>query len=198
MLKKTTAEEFYDAIASDYDEILESDKCDARHVNEAVKIFHRYNHHQGNILDIGCGTGMLSQLLEGNFEYTGIDISNEMLNIASKRGYQTICKPLEIALAEVDTDSYDFVFCLSSLLCIEDVGAAIIHMRRIARKTILISLDEVSQEFIQKYVIPVFDHSQFPIEDAVEDYFIAGWTSPTIDMSVQTRMIYIEQNNHLK
>ncbi|NES76175.1 MULTISPECIES: class I SAM-dependent methyltransferase [unclassified Okeania] len=198
MLKKTTAEEFYDAIASDYDDILESDKCDARHVNEAVKIFHRYNHHQGNILDIGCGTGMLSQLLEGNFEYTGIDISNEMLNIASKRGYQTICKPLEIALAEVDTDSYDFVFCLSSLLCIEDVGAAIIHMRRIARKTILISLDEVSQEFIQKYVIPVFDHSQFPIEDAVEDYFIAGWTSPTIDMSVQTRMIYIEQNNHLK
>ena len=68
-------------------------------------------------------------------------------------------------------------------------------MRRIARKTILISLDETTEEYIQKFVVPVYDHSKIPIEDSIEDYFIRGWTSPTLGISIQTRMIYIEQKN---
>ena len=195
MKQRISPQEFYNNMAADYDAVLEDPNCNAQHVNEAVKIFNRYDHHQGNVLDIGCGTGNLSQLLQGDFEYTGIDISDKMLDYAAQRGYKTIHKPIETALAEVDTDSYDFVFSLSSLLCVEDAATAIQHMSRIARKTILISLDETTEEYIKNFVVPVYNHSKIVIENAIEDYFIVGWTSPTTGIPIRTRMIYIEQKS---
>ena len=195
MSNKISAEEFYDKFAASYDDVLKDPKCNAQHVNEIVKIFHQHNHHQGNVLDIGCGTGSLSELLQGDFEYTGIDISSKMLELAALRGYETIHKPIETALAEIDTQSYDFVFCLSSLLFVEDAATAIFHLNRIARKAILISLDETTKEYIENFVVPVYDHSKIPIENAISDYFIVGWTSPTLGISIRTRIIYIEKQN---
>lgn len=195
MSTKISAEEFYDQLASNYDDTLQDSKVNAQHVNEAVKIFHRRDRNQGSILDIGCGTGNLSELLQGDFEYTGIDISAKMLDIAAQRGYKTIHKPVEKALAEIENKSFDFLFCLSSLLCVEDAATAIKHMYRIARKTILISLDETTQEYIKNFVVPVYDHSKIPIKNTTEDYFIVGWTSPTTGIPIRTRMIYIEQES---
>ncbi len=195
MPKKISAEKFYDGFAAQYDDLLKDPKYNAQHLNEAVKIFNRYNHYQGNVLDIGCGTGTLSELLQGDFQFTGIDISDQMLNIAAQRGYKTIHNPLETALAEIDSKSYDFVFCLGSLLCVIDAITAINHMRRIARKSILLSLDETTEEYISNVVVPVYDHSQISIEDALEDYFILGWISPTLGISIRTRMIYIQQKS---
>ncbi|MGB3510733.1 MAG: hypothetical protein WBA93_16165 [Microcoleaceae cyanobacterium] len=56
MVDKISAEEFYDDFAANYDDVLKDPKCNAQHVYEAAKIFHKYNYHQGSILDIGCGT----------------------------------------------------------------------------------------------------------------------------------------------
>ncbi len=61
-----------------------------------------------------------------------------MLEYATKRGYKTIHKPIETALPEINSKSYDFVFCLSSLHCVEDAKTAIEHIYRIARQAILI------------------------------------------------------------
>ncbi|EGJ29280.1 MULTISPECIES: class I SAM-dependent methyltransferase [Moorena] len=194
MSTKIAAEDYYDKFAAKYDEVLKQPSSNVQYVNEAVKIFHGHNHHQGSVLDIACGTGFLSELLEGEFDYTGIDISSKMLDYAAQRGYKTIHKPIETALAEIDSQSYDFVFCLSYLLCVEDVATAIKHMNRIARKTIIFSLDETTEEYIQKVGIPVSDHSKMVIENAMEDYFIVGCTSPTLGITIRTRMIYIELN----
>ncbi len=195
MPKKISAEKFYNGFAAQYDNLLKDPKYNMQHLNEAAKIFNRYNHDRGNVLDIGCGTGTLSELLQGDFQFTGIDISDQMLNIAAQRGYKTIHNPLETALAEIDSKSYDFVFCLGSLLCVIDAITAINHMRRIARKSILLSLDETTEEYISNVVVPVYDHSQISIEDALEDYFILGWISPTLGISIRTRMIYIQQKS---
>ena len=195
MSTKISAEEFYDKFADNYDSVLSNANYNARYLNEATKIFHKYNHHQGNVLDIGCGTGVLGQLLQGDFEYTGIDISGKMLHYAIQRGYKIIHKSIETALVQIDNQSYDYVFCLGSLLCIEDAATAIKHMIRIARKTILISLDETTEEYIKNVIIQVYDHSKIFIENAIEDYFILGWTSPTLGISICTRMIYIEQKS---
>ncbi|MGB3510731.1 MAG: class I SAM-dependent methyltransferase [Microcoleaceae cyanobacterium] len=166
-------------------------------MNEAVKIFHKYNYHQGSILDIGCGTGFLSKLSQGNFEYTGINISSKMLGYATKRGYKTIHKSIETALPEIDSQSYDFVFCLSSLYLVEDAATAIKHIYRIARKAIFISLDEMTEEYIKKVVVPAYDYSKITIKNVIEDYFILGLTSPTTGILIRTRMIYIEQKNYI-
>ena len=195
MSKKISAEEFYDGFAAQYDNLLKDPKYNVQHLNEASKIFNRYNHVQGNILDIGCGTGTLSELLQGDFQYTGIDISDKMLKYAAQRGYKIIHNPMETALAKIDSHSYDFVFCLGSLLCVKDAITAINHMRRIARQSILVSLDETTAEYISNVIVPVYDHSQIALEEAIEDYFIVGWTSPTLRISIRTRMIYIERKS---
>ncbi|MGD1712377.1 class I SAM-dependent DNA methyltransferase [Dapis sp. BLCC M172] len=95
MSNKIYPEEFYDNYAVKYDDVAKK-KSNANLHNEVSKIFHQHNnnHNQGSILDIGCGTGLLSELLQGDFEYTGIDISANMLEYAAKRGYQTINKPI--------------------------------------------------------------------------------------------------------
>ena len=194
MVNKVAAEEYYDNYSAKYDDMAKA-RSNLKFHNEAVKIFHQYNHHQGSILDIGCGTGFISELLEGNFEYTGIDISANMLEYATKRGYKTIHKPIETALAEVDSHSYDFVVCLSSLHFVEDAKTAIEHIYRIARQAILISIDEATEEYIKNFVVPVYEHSKIVIENAIEDYFIIGWVSSSQGIPIRTRMIYIEQKN---
>ncbi|MDJ0554016.1 MAG: class I SAM-dependent methyltransferase [Microcoleaceae cyanobacterium MO_207.B10] len=195
MSNKISPEEFYDNHATKYDDIIKTPKSNVQYLNEAVKIFHQYNHYQGSILDIGCGTGLLSELLQGDFEYTGIDISAKMLDYAAKRGYKTIHKPIEKALAEIDSHSYDFVFCLASLYFIEDAQLVFEQIYRIARKTILITLIEATDEYIKNHIIRVYDHSKMVIKNAVEDYFIIAWSSPTTGIPIQTRMVYIEQKN---
>ena len=192
---KISPEEFYDDYAIKYDDVVFRGKSNAQHLNEAVKIFQRHNYYEGRILDIGCGTGFLSELLQGNFEYTGIDISANMLEYAAQRGYKTIHKSIETALAEIDSYSYDFVVCLGSLYFVKDVETAIKHLYRIARQAILISLDELTEEYIKKFIVPVYDHSKIVIENAIEDYFIIGWVSSSQGIPIQTRMIYIEQKN---
>ncbi|NEO56776.1 MAG: class I SAM-dependent methyltransferase [Okeania sp. SIO3B5] len=195
MFTKISAEEFYNNHAAKYDYIVKTPNAQVQYLNEAVKIFQQRNYHQGSVLDIGCGTGLLSELLQGDFEYTGIDISVNMLGYATQRGYKTIHKPIEKALVEIDSHSYDFVFCLGSLYFVEDAQTAIEHIYRIARKTILISLTEATDEYIKNHVIPVYDHSKMVIKNAMEDYFILGWTPPNTGIPIRTRMIYIEQKN---
>lgn len=193
MSSKISPEQFYDGFAPTYDKTLKSSQVNAQHVHEAAKIFHRYHKHQnGSILDIGCGTGLLKDLLEGDFTFTGIDISKNMLRYAAQRGYTTIHQPVEVAIAQIADRSYDFVFALSSLLFVRDIETILTHLNRIARRAILLSLDNLTEDYILKLTVEVYNHSQVSVPNAKEDYFIQGWTSPTTGIPIETRMIYLE------
>lgn len=196
MSNKISAEDFYNKFAASYDETLKNPECNAQQVYEGKKLFSKYHHEEkeGSILDVGCGTGFLSQLVEGNFEYTGIDISQEMLRIAAQRGYQTIHKPIEESLVEIDSKSYDFVFSLSSLLFVEDIQVALDQLHRIARKAVILSLDNTTEEYIKNFAVTVYNHSQIEFSNAKEDYWILGWKSPTLGIPIYTRMIYETPN----
>ncbi len=131
--------------------------------------------------------------LQRGFDYTGIDIAGNMLQHAAGRGYQIIHKPTEEALPEIPDASYDFVFALSSLLFVKDIESALAHIHRIARQSIMLSLDSLPADYIRDFAVTVYDHSQVSIANAKEDYLIRGWTSLTTGMTIQTRMIYIEK-----
>ncbi len=196
MSTKISPEEFYDKFAPTYDVDTKTPTINVQHVNEAAKIFKKYNSSaHGSVLDIGCGTGLISDLLPGELEYTGIDISGEMLHFAAQRGYKTIHKPIEDAINEIPDSSYDFVFALSCLLFVEDIDSVLKNINRIARKGILLSIDNLTEEYIKNFTVTVYNHSQVPIPNTKEDYFIRGWTSPTTGITIQTRMIYLEKTN---
>lgn len=116
-----------------------------------------------------------------------------MLDLASRRGYRTIHKPIEEALSDIPDNSYDFVFALSSLQFVKDINETLSHIERIVRKTILLSLDEITEEYSHEFCVQTYDHSRVVIPNAKEDYTIRGWTSPTTGITIRTRMIYIEK-----
>lgn len=198
MQTKISPEQFYDNFAPTYDATHKNPKINGQHVAEAAKIFQKYNSSpRGSVLDLGCGTGLLSESLQGELEYTGIDISQKMLDLASQRGYKTIHKSIEEALPEIPDNSYDFVFALCCLSFVEDIDLALKHINRIARKAILLCIEDATEEFIRNAPLPNYNHnhSQVTIPDAKEDYFIRAWTSPSTGITVQARMIYIEKTD---
>ena len=196
MSAKISPQAFYDKFASDYDSILQGTQVNAQYFNEAISLFHKYHQGtRGTILDLGCGTGLLEDLLEGEFDYTGIDVAPNMLHYASKRGYKIIHKFIEEALPTLEDSSFDFVFALGSLLFIKDISPSLEHMNRIARRSILLSLDGLTQRYMDGFQVNVFDHSGVFLPEAQDDYRISGWTSPTTGFTINTRMIYIHKNS---
>lgn len=192
MNKENDIEKYYDKFSEKYDEVIKSSECNAQFYNEAKKIFLKYNHQTGSILDVGCGTGLLSDVLLGDFEYTGIDVSGGMLKYASERSYKTIHQTIQDGLPKIESKSYDFVVSLGALFLVEDIHTSLKHINRIARKAILIGLDRLTDDYIQNAYLPVYDHSQANIPNTLEDYFILGWISPTLGTPIYSRMIYVE------
>ncbi len=192
MENKISPQEFYDNFAPNYDSILKGSQVNAQYINEAAKVFQLYHKDpDGSILDLGCGTGLLKDFLRGEFQYTGIDVAKKMLDYALLRGYTVDHKPIEEALSEISCSSYDFVFALGCLLFVKDIHSTLAQINRIARRGIILSLDQLTPEYINNFKVRVYDHSTVLIPEAKEDYLIRGWTSPTIGMTINTRMIYI-------
>jgi len=75
-------EEIYDELAFKYDRDYSDKKIQAE--NEFLKAMIPYKF--GSILDAGCGTGLLMDLVNIKpSDYTGIDISTNMLAVAKKK-----------------------------------------------------------------------------------------------------------------
>ena len=66
------------------------------------------------IIDIGCGTGLVGEHLkaEGFNNFDGLDISDEMLQIASQRGYQKLYSGSLNKKLPINDNAYDCVMCV--------------------------------------------------------------------------------------
>ena len=66
------------------------------------------------IIDIGCGTGLVGKYLQayGFNNFDGLDISDEMLRIASQRGYQKLYSGSLNETLPIADSSYDCVTCV--------------------------------------------------------------------------------------
>ena len=81
----------------------------------AVQIFQEYvKDKKLKIVDVGCGTGLVGQELEksGFINFDGIDISQEMIDIAYSRGYKTLFLGNLNESLPFQSKSYDAALCV--------------------------------------------------------------------------------------
>jgi SAM-dependent methyltransferase len=80
-----------------------------------VQIFHDYvKDCKLKIIDVGCGTGLVGLELQnlGFSNFDGIDISQEMIDIAQGRGYKSLFLGNLNKSLPIDSNSYDAAFCV--------------------------------------------------------------------------------------
>lgn len=125
--------EFYETSESYKDLLAAHDEVYLRHYVELVL---RFAPLDSKILDLGCGNGISSRLLnQAGFEVVGTDISPLFLEDArnwesSKLSYE-VCDVLELPYAD---ESYD-VICSNELIeHLPDVETALLEMVRVVRK----------------------------------------------------------------
>jgi arsenite methyltransferase len=93
-----------------------------------------------SVLDAGCGTGLLVEQMAmavgDSGQITGVDFSQDMLNMASQR-----CQGLEnvhlqqgsVELLDFEADNFDAVSCTQTLLYVTQVDTAIDEMQRVLK-----------------------------------------------------------------
>lgn len=86
-------------------------------------------------LDVGCGPGLVMELLSPYLDVHGVDIDPEAVHACRSRGQKAV-----VARAEelpFDDGSFDIVYCSYLLLWVEDAVAVVREMARVARKWVL-------------------------------------------------------------
>ena len=125
--------EFYETSES-YKELL--DAHDETYLRHYVELVTRFAPQAGKILDLGCGNGISSRLLnQSGFVVVGTDISSLFLEDARKWENPTlqyeVCDVLELPFAD---ESFD-VICSNELVeHLPDVETALSEMVRVVRK----------------------------------------------------------------
>jgi len=81
----------------------------------SVQIFQEYIEDKSlRIIDVGCGTGLVGVELEnsGFTNFDGIDISQEMIDIAKQRGYSKLFIGSLNESLPFESNEYDAAFCV--------------------------------------------------------------------------------------
>jgi SAM-dependent methyltransferase len=88
--------------------------------------------HDLDILDAGCGTGLLMQQLQPLGRVEGVDISEEALEFCRKRGLENVRRADVIELPFGD-ESFDMITALDVVEHLDDDVAALREFRRVLR-----------------------------------------------------------------
>lgn len=141
--RKTREQELHIKLAHEYDERREGTRNGRYYSKEWLRAMLKQIDLTkiNSILDIGCGTGILYEVLseEGyKGSYAGTDLSNDMLEVGRKRYKGIDLRAMDCEKLEFPSRSFDVVFMRSVLHHIPNPVTAIKEMRRVARKTIII------------------------------------------------------------
>ena len=125
----------------------------------------------GNILDLGCGTGAFaSRFHNENVTITGIDISQNMLDIANKKNiYHKLINADIVDFLKDNTLKYNFVVAADVFEYIDNIEDVISNIG----KTTLIFNIETANEDIEKYALSYngrFKHNPKYVKNILNKY----------------------------
>jgi predicted TPR repeat methyltransferase len=109
---KEKLKEYYKKWSSTYDNDVKS--CEYNGPETITNILTRnFNIYGSTILDVGCGTGLLADYLNKDkyqILIDGIDISNEMIEIANKRNYYNQISNIDVFdITSPQKTKYDYI-----------------------------------------------------------------------------------------
>jgi len=187
-IQRKNVTEFYEHAAHIYDEAFDA-KAEYQTPLKLIEIYQKHGITDGEILDIGCGTGKLRDYLGDGFTYKGIDLSPSMIEIAEKRGFKGFIGPVEDVIATFEDKSVDHITALASLNFVKDWENVARQLERVARKSIFVSLEQFSPEtitMIKAKGIDVYNHSADALSDPKEvTQNIFLWIRPTLNERVE-------------
>jgi len=86
-------------------------------------------------LDVGCGPGLVMDLLSPLLDVTGVDIDPEMVRRTTVKGMKAVVgDAMDLPFAD---GSFDIVYCSFTLIWVRDPQRAIGEMARVARSSVV-------------------------------------------------------------
>jgi ubiquinone biosynthesis O-methyltransferase len=120
------------------------------------------------VLDIGCGTGHLSQkLCKKGAKVTGIDISEKMLEKAcvkkNAKGLDIEYKKMDVYDLEFHDSTFDYVFSMAAFEFIEDMERAFTSIKRVLKDDGIIIIGTIQKvgAWANLYESPAFSETVF-------------------------------------
>ena len=99
---------------------------------------------EGTVLDLGCGDGLLLELLRAKrIEGTGLDVSEEAVRICRGKGFPAEAHALSDTLPYAD-GAFDTVVLLDVLEHVYDPASLLREAGRVARERVIISVPNFS------------------------------------------------------
>lgn len=142
--RKERERELHKILAHEYDEKREGSKNGRYYSKEWLRwMVKRINiPKHASILDIGCGTGILYEILKEEkleCKYVGIDLSESMIEVGKKRYPGIDLQVMDSENLDFKDKSFDIVFMRSVLHHLPHPVKAIQEMSRVSRGVVLIS-----------------------------------------------------------
>lgn len=152
-----------------------------------------------SVLDAGCGTGAILELLSKKYpdkEYTGIDISEKMIEVASKkhlkdaRFVQGDCENLPF-----ENESFDAVICSQSFHHYTNAQAFFDSVFRVLKKDGRLILRDMSTECVPAYWFA--NHIEMPlINHIARRGDVRIYNKKDIEMLCQNSGMILERFEH--
>lgn len=122
--------------------------------HEQLIVFGKYLS-SGSVLEIGCGTGTDgNELIKMGYQYTGVDVSSGLLNLARKRFPAAKFLLQSIYDLNFPNASFDGFWCAATLLHIpkEKIDVALQNIKRVVKSKGIgfISIKEGNGQFLDK------------------------------------------------
>jgi len=98
----------YDAFAPFYDQVMGDRGREAAYVHTLIQ---RHRPRAASVLELACGTGAILEHLQRDYEVTGLDASQPMLDIAGRRVPRARLLREDMTSFDLD-ESFDAVLCV--------------------------------------------------------------------------------------
>ena len=106
---------FYDRISSFYDELFVSHAVHANTMNEIIRSVFAHRTDSVKVLDLGCGTGLVSRKLAADgHDVTGVDISRRSLQMLPHGNTNITGIQAEASALPIKAARFDAVVCLGA------------------------------------------------------------------------------------